>query len=246
MADPEVVLYTLGGAFGMRSVSPFCLKIEMALADLALPYQLVIEPDPRKAPKGKMPWASINGQVYADSEIILEGLDELTDGRVYGGLSSQQRGVGLGLLRLAEEHLYWLMVAARWLDEAWWPNVKRDFMGVIPMPFRAAVSGLIRRRMRQTYQYQGLGLHTPEEQQAFAARDLQALQDAVGSSEFLFGEKPCAYDFGIASIMAGLYDNVPETSLTLLANRYTRLKEYAEEVQAHVGVFGRYLGPSET
>ncbi len=65
MTMPTIELYTLGGAFGMRSISPFCLKLEMLLAHLELDYSLVIEPDPRTAPKGKMPWARINGQIIA-------------------------------------------------------------------------------------------------------------------------------------------------------------------------------------
>lgn len=239
MTEPAIELYTLGGAFGMRSVSPFCLKLEMLLAHLQLKYTLVIEPDPRKAPKGKMPWARINGEIFADSEIIAEKLNALTNGGVYAGLSSQELGLGLGAVRLAEEHLYWLMVAARWLDDDWWPNVVNGLLKMIPAPVRGVVSALIRRRMRQTYSYQGLGLHSPAEQEAFARRDLQALEDAVGDQGFLFGDEVCVYDFGVAAIMAGIYDNQPPTTLTRLADEYVRLKQYTDEVQAAVGVFGR-------
>ncbi len=170
MTMPTIELYTLGGAFGMRSISPFCLKLEMLLAHLELDYSLVIEPDPRTAPKGKMPWARINGQIIADSEIIIEAINKLTNGSVYAGLTQQQRAYGLGMVRLAEEHLYWLMAAARWLDDDWWPNVKRDFMKIIPAVVRTPISGLIRRRMRQTVVLQGLGTHTHDEQLEFARR----------------------------------------------------------------------------
>ena len=239
MSKPEIELYTLGGAFGMRSVSPFCLKLEMLLAHLELDYSLVIEPDPRKAPKGKMPWAKIDGEIFADSEIIIEVIDRRTDGLVYAGLTPQERAYGLGLVRLAEEHLYWLMAAARWLDDDWWPNVKRDFMKVIPAVIRTPISSLIRRRMKQTVMLQGLGAHTPEEQLGFARRDLAALQDAISESRFLFGDKISVFDMGIAAILAGIYDNQPATRLTYIANEFLALKAYTDDVQSVVGVFGR-------
>lgn len=239
MSRPVIELYTLGGAFGMRSVSPFCLKLEMLLAHLDLDYSLVIEPDPRKAPKGKMPWAKIDGEVFADSEIIIEVIDRRTDGLVYADLTPQERAYGLGLVRLAEEHLYWLMAAARWLDDDWWPNVKRDFMKIIPAFIRTPVSSLIRRRMKQTVILQGLGAHTLEEQLGFARRDLAALQDAVSESQFLFGDKVSVFDMGIAAIMAGIYDNQPATRLTYIANEFSVLKAYTERVQSYLGVYGR-------
>ena len=239
MRRPVIELYTLGGAFGMRSVSPFCLKLEMLLAHLDLDYSLVIEPDPRKAPKGKMPWAKIDGEILADSEIIIEVIDRRTDGLVYAGLTPQECAYGLGLVRLAEEHLYWLMAAARWLDDDWWPNVKRDFMKIIPAFIRTPVSSLIRRRMKQTVMLQGLGAHTLEEQLGFARRDLAALQDAVSESQFLFGEKVSVFDMGIAAIMAGIYDNQPATRLTYIANEFSVLKAYTERVQSSLGVYGR-------
>lgn len=239
MSRPVIELYTLGGAFGMRSVSPFCLKLEMLLTHLEIDYALVVEPDPRKAPKGKMPWAKIDGEVFADSEIIIEVIDDRTGGLVYAGLTPQERAYGLGLVRLAEEHLYWLMAAARWLDDDWWPNVKRDFMKIIPAFIRTPVSSLIRRRMKQTVMLQGLGAHTLEEQLGFARRDLAALQDAVSESQFLFGDNVSVFDMGIAAIMAGIYDNQPATRLTYIANEFSVLKAYTERVQSSLGVYGR-------
>ncbi len=36
-------LVTMPPAFGMRNVSPFCLKAEMLLASLDLPYELALQ-----------------------------------------------------------------------------------------------------------------------------------------------------------------------------------------------------------
>lgn len=236
---PSITLYTLGGAFGMRNVSPFCLKLEMLLKSLGLPFEMAVQPNPGKAPKGKLPFLVADGKTLADSELIVEYLDELSGGKVYEGLTATDKAIGVAMTRLAEDHLYWIIVASRWLDDDWWPNIVRDFFHIAPAPIRPLVSRLARREVRQTYHLQGLGRHSLEEQRGFARRDLQALQDAISIDGFLFGDTPNVYDFTVASILAGLYDNKPETWLTTLAREYDQLHAYAERVQEYIGVYGR-------
>ena len=143
----DIKLYTLGGAFGMRNVSPFCLKLELLLTHHKLPFELIEDPDPRKAPKGKLPYVAIDGVVIADSELIAYRLDELTNGQIYGGLSPKDNAHGTALTRLAEEHLYWMIVASRWLDDVWWPNVVEGFFHIIPKPFRSLGAGMARKEV---------------------------------------------------------------------------------------------------
>lgn len=236
---PSLTLYTLGGAFGLQNVSPFCLRIEMLLASLDLPFEIAVEPDPRKAPKGKLPFLVADGRTIADSELITEYLDELTGGRVYEGLTAEQRARGVAISRLIDDHLYWLFVASRWLDDAWFPHVVDGFFHIAPKIVRPLVARLAQRQVRQTYHLHGLGRHTPEEQRGFVERDLQALQDLVPEAGFLFGPEPRLADFTIASFMAGVLDNQPPTWVTEIARGYEGLAQYTERVQQHVGVFGR-------
>ena len=232
-------LVVLPPAFGMRNVSPFCLKAEMLLTTLELPFTTSEEGDPRKAPKGKLPYLIENGKQIADSELITERLDDLTQGRVYAGLSVEQKAQGVAISRLAEDHFYWIMVASRWLDDDWWPNIVDGFFGIAPKLIRPLVAGRAPKQVRQTYNLQGLGRHTLEEQRGFAERDLQAMQDAVPSVGFLFGDTPNIFDFTLAGMMAGTYDNQPATWVTTLAQRYEKLHDYTERVQQAVGVYGR-------
>lgn len=238
-------LVTLPPAFGMRNVSPFCLKVEMLLTALEVPFTTSEEANPKKAPKGKLPYLVVEGRTIADSELIAEYVDEATQGHVYAGMTSEQRAHGVALTRLAEDHFYWIIVASRWLDDAWWPNVVEGFFHIAPKPVRPIVAGLARREVRQTFNLQGLGRHTEEEQREFAARDLRALEDAVPDSGFLFGETPNIFDFTIAGMMAGAYDNQPPTWITAMALGYKKLHTYTERVQETVGVFGRTLDDAD-
>jgi glutathione S-transferase len=239
MDQPNLTLVTLGGAFGLQNVSPFCLKAEMLMTQMGLDFNIEVESNPRKAPKGKLPYLLIDSVMLPDSELITGRIDEITQGRVYADLSAKDRAFGTALSRLVDDHLYWILVASRWLDDTWFPHIVAGFFHIAPKPFRGIAARLARKEVGRTYYLHGLGRHTLQEQEAFARADLQALQDATGNGGFLFAEKPSVFDFTIASFMAGVYDQRPSTWLTHVANDYTGLKDYTERVQAHVGVYAR-------
>ncbi len=232
-------LYIFPAAFGLRNASPFCLKAEMALTYLNIDFTIEEVSDPRKAPKGKLPYMDFDGEIVADSEILFEYLDNKTNGQLYQGLSSQQKASGIAMSRLVEDHLYWLMVASRWLDDTWFPHVSKGFFGDMPIPLRWIVPMVARKQVVKTYNLHGLGAHSLEEQKGFARRDLQAINDTIGNKQYLLGEEISVFDFTTAAILSGVFDNTPDTWLTPIAREFPTLVEYAERVQNKLGVYGR-------
>jgi glutathione S-transferase len=234
-----IQLHALPPAFGLRNTGPFALKCEMALVHLGLEFELVHQGDPRTGPKGKLPFLRAGDTVIADSELILQHLDARTDGGLYGHLSDAQRADGVAFSRLAEEHLYWIGVASRWLDDDWFPLLARGFFGAMPVPVRWIAPRLARREVRRTYHLQGLGRHTLDEQKDFARRDLDAIARKVAAGPFLLGDAVNAYDFAVAALIAGFLDNQPATWATRVVREFPLVVDYVERVQAAVGVWGR-------
>jgi len=234
-----ITLYTLPEAFGLRNVSPFCLKVEMALTYLKLDFDIALEADPRKAPKGKLPYMVIDGLTIADSELIFEHLDKITDGGLYGKLNAQEWAQGMAFSRLADDHLYWIMVASRWLDDDWFGNIREGFFGNLPPIIKPLVANIARKQVRQTYNLHGLGRHNKDEQHAFAIRDLKAIDAVVGENQYIVGKRLTVFDFNIASLLAGALDNKPQTWLGKLAEDFPNLVDYAERIQREVNVYGR-------
>lgn len=233
-------LHILPAAFGLRNPSPFCLKIEMALTHLKIDFEIVTVTDPRKAPKGKLPWL-VDGAVIPDSELILAHLDQKTNGGLFGNLTPQELAAGTAFTRLAEDHLYWLMVASRWLDDEWFKVVKRDFFGGLPAPVSWLVSMLARRQVRQTYNLHGLGRHSLQEQKDFARKDLEAIAAQLTASNYIAGDRLTVFDFAVVGILAGLMDNQPVTWVSEIANEMTEPRDYLERVQKELNVYGREL-----
>ena len=234
-----IKLYTFPETWKLRNVSPFCLKVEMALTHLGESYEIVHESDPRKSPKGKLPYIVIDGESIADSEIILEYLDDAHNGALFGNLSDDEYARGYAFTRLTEDHLYWLVVASRWLDDDWFPNVVTGFFHFVPALIRPLASRAARKQVVKTLNLHGLGRHNLKEQAGFARRDLRTLSRALTSHPFIAGDRLTAFDFAVASLLSGIYDQTPPTWITPIAEEFPNVKAYAERVQEDVGVFAR-------
>lgn len=236
-----ITLYTLPPAFGLRNVSPFCLKAEMILKHLKQPFEIKFEGDPRKAPKGKLPYIDIDGEVTADSELILQKLNQTFSDGVYGELTPKEIAVGRAFTRLCEEHLYWMIVASRWLEADWFPNVVNGFFSEVPSILRSFIAKSAQSTVRKTYDLQGLGRHTKAEQKQFARDDLSAISAQIEAERYITGSRLTVFDFNVASILIGLMDNEPATWISILAQDYPVLREYVDRVQSEVGVYAKEL-----
>ncbi len=211
----------------------------MALKYLNINYEIEHEGDPRKTPKGKLPYIKVSGTELADSELILEYLDEISQGGLYGKLTPGEKAIGTAFARLAEDHLYWMGVASRWLDDDWFPHIVSGFFGFLPGLIRGFVSRSAQKEVKQTYHLQGLGRHTLDEQKGFARRDLQAITDIVSQHQYIVGDRLTVYDFIVAGTLSSFIFNEPPTWISDLANDYPSLKEYVDRIEKDVGVSGR-------
>jgi Glutathione S-transferase N-terminal domain len=51
-----IKLFQFPRMFDIPNLSPFCCKLETWLRIAGVPYEVVETPDPRKGPKGKLPF----------------------------------------------------------------------------------------------------------------------------------------------------------------------------------------------
>ncbi len=205
----ELVVHHLGGAWGLPSVSPFCLKLDAFLRMTDIPHKTVIAKTPFAAPKRKAPWIDHEGKSIGDSGFIIDYLRTRFKVDPDAGLSPAERATGHALRRLIEENLYWTMVYDRWIvDENW--KVFRDIvLGGVPKPVRYAIAPVARRGVRKQIAGHGIGLHTPDEIQAIGIRDIGALADVLGDKPYFLGEKPTEID----AVAYGQRANIMNTPL---------------------------------
>ena len=180
-----IKLYGYGPAFGLPDPSPFVVKALVLLKMARLDYETA-RCDPRKAPKGKMPFIDDDGTVVADSTFIRMHLEKTRGIDFDGGLSEPQKGAAWAIEKMLEDHLYWLVVQDRWMAQENFDTGPRHFFDAVPGLLRPLVIGIVRRQVKKTLHLQGLGRHTDEERRvlgqrgrhrAFAVPRRQALAD---------------------------------------------------------------------
>ena len=111
-----ITLYTFGPFFGQPDASPFVIKAMLLLKMAGLDYKA--QPAaPFKAPKGKLPYIDDDGEKVADSTFIRFHIEKKYGFDFDAGLTPEQKATGWALEKLCEDHLYWLVLAERWMDE---------------------------------------------------------------------------------------------------------------------------------
>ena len=201
----ELVAYHLPGAWGLPSVSPFCLKLDAWLRMADIPHRSVTATTPFGGPKGKAPWIEHGDKKIGDSSLIIEYLKAEYQVDPDAHLSPEQKGVAVAIQRLIDENLYWAMVHDRWLKPENWSALKGTVLGGIPAPVRMIMAPFARRGVRAQIVGHGMGIHSAEEIATIAGRDIDALSAILGDKDYFFGDRPSATDAVVYGQLANIH-----------------------------------------
>ncbi len=224
-----ITIYTFGPYFGLPDASPFVMKAMMLLKLAGLEYR-EDRGGLRRAPKGKLPYLDDAGTIVADSTLIRFHLEEKYGTDLDAGLDPAQRATAWAVEKMCEEHLYWAVVAARWLDDANFAKGPAGFFEVVPWPLRPIVERLVRRKVAAAAWAQGLARHTPADRDRLAIRDIDALAALLGEKPFLTGEHPCAADATVFSSVAHLLTPTFDTPLLEPTRMHPNLVAYRDRM----------------
>ena len=217
-------------AFGEPTASPFCMKSICMLHAAELAYELDETPDPRKAPKGKLPTITVNQRVVADSEEIRAVIEAEADIDFDEGLTGRDRAISRAVIRMVEEHVYFAIVADRWGEDDNWPFVRDAFFSTIPGPIRGIVTSFIRKQALKALYGQGMGRYSAEERFDRVRRDIISLRDLLGDQSYLFGERPSAADYSVVPMLRASIATPIEKPLAKFIKSTPNLMAYVTRV----------------
>jgi glutathione S-transferase len=216
-----ITLYTFGSYWGLPDPSPFVMKADMLMKLSRLPYEV----DTRgfgKAPKGKLPYIRDGETLVADSTLIRLHLEKKHGIDFDRGLSPHDRGVAWSVEKMLEDHLYWVIVYWRWLNDANFEKGPKAFFQRAPALVRPLVIPMVRKRIRATLHGHGIGRHSEAETTALASRGVEALAQILGDKPYFMGTQPCGADatvFGfVASLLCPQFDSPVRDSMAGMAN----------------------------
>jgi glutathione S-transferase len=226
-----ITLYAFGPGFGLPDPSPFVTKAEMLLKMAGEPFRIDTSGF-RKAPKGKLPYIDDDGTKIADSTFIRRHLETKYGIDFDKGLSTEQRAVAWAFEKMAEDHLYWTLLDARWLDDANFAKGPAKFFERIPAPLRPVVVAIVRRSVRKRTKAHGMGNHTQSEIIALGTRSIDAIADYLGAKAFFMSNEPTAVDATMFAFVAGALCPHFETPLRTAAERHDNLRRYVGRITA--------------
>lgn len=232
-----ITLFNFGKFGGLNDLSPFCLKLEAYLKMSAIPFEVKSgQKYLMKAPKGKLPYITDEGETIADSALIIEYLREKYGNTLDGWLSDEQRAIAHGFNKMIDENLYWTMVHSRWMLDHNWMILKKLFFGGFPFPLNKIIAPRVRKGVKKALYEHGIGRHSNAEIFEIGQRDLQALSDFLGQKEYFFGDQPSALDANAYGILAE-FILLPDFTSPLMecAKSYENLVEFTDRVH------GRYF-----
>jgi len=200
----QVKAYHLPGAWGLPTVSPFCLKLDAFMRMAGIEHESITAATPFAGPKKKAPWIEYQGRKLGDSTLIIDFLKQEFDVDPDAHLSEEQRGTTVAIQRLIEENLYWAMVYDRWAREENWPILKGTVLGSIPAPVRSVLAPYARRSVKKQLDGHGMGLHSASDIEAIAAKDIGALAGILGEGPWFMGERISMADATEYSLLANI------------------------------------------
>lgn len=177
-----ITLYNFGPAFGLPDPSPFVTKVEVLLKMAGLAYT-VQTGGFSKAPKGKLPFIDDDGETIADSTFIRSHLEVSV--RFRPRAHQQQRATAWAFEKMLEEHPYWTVLHARWMDDANFVKGSRHLFRAVPAPIRPFVLATTRRHIRRALYGQGIDRHSDEEIVALGTRSIDAIADFLEANPFM-------------------------------------------------------------
>jgi glutathione S-transferase len=226
-----IKLFQFPRMFAIPNLSPFCCKLETWLRIARIRYEVVDTPDPREAPKGKLPFIEDDGVRIADTSIIVDYLVKTRGVDPDARLDASQRSIALLVQRTLEEHYAFVLAYTHLVRDEGLRHTKARFDSV-PAILRPLVAGIVHRRIKKVLWEQGVLRHSHEEIIESALRDWRAVLAVMGEGPFFFGDEPTSIDATVFGTMATTVLTPIESPIRDFLKSQTKCVAYAERMRA--------------
>src|SRR4029450_335299 len=188
-----VTLFQFPRMFGIPNLSPFCCKLETWLRIAGVPYEVVDTPDPRKGPKGKLPFIEDAGVRIADTSLIVDHLVKTRGVDPDARLDASQRAIALLVQRTLEEHYAFVLAYTHLVRDEGLRHTQARFDSV-PAIVRPLVARAVLGRIKKLLWQQGILRHSDQEILESGLWDWRAVLTVMSDGPFFFGDAPPGVD----------------------------------------------------
>ena len=222
-----ITLYRFGPAFGIRELGPFVLKTISYLRLADIEFSQEIQSDPRKAPKGKIPYINHDGKEIGDSSFIIEYLKTHFGDPLNAGLTPEQLAIGHAMKVMLEERTYWAgMIYPRWIKKDHHKMMAQEAFKAVPGLLRGTVFRMVASALAKSADGHGIGKHTDAEIFELGIKDWQSVETLLGEKNFMLGDTPAEVDCTVYAFLHGMNADVFDTPIQKYIKASPKLQAY--------------------
>jgi glutathione S-transferase len=198
----DLTVFTFSPDWGLPTTGPFALKLIKWLDLAGISCSQRYEDRAGKGPKGKNPWIELDGELIADSEVIIARLAERSGFDIDARLSAEQRALSHGVRRMLEEHFHMVLEWELFAHPEGAAEVRRMVARQVPGVAAGVVAAVVCRHFRRQLHARGIARHSPEIIAAKGKADIDAFEALLGDRPFLFGLQPAMADVSAYGLLA--------------------------------------------
>jgi glutathione S-transferase len=236
MANPikdTIKLFVAGPGWGVPfpSAAPFPLKLATWMRMAGIPFEVVVENNLGKGPKGKSPWIEYGDVRMGDSSLIIEHLAERFGVDLDAHLTAEQRAQAMSVQRLLEEHYHQCFEHELLLGRGSRERLLA-IAATMPIPVRWLLPGVLTRHFQKQLHARGMGRHAPEYVIAQGKADLDAVNTMLGDKPYFFGDQPSSIDACLCGFLGVSLYVEGDNELFRYAASLDNLSRYCERMRA--------------
>lgn len=231
-----IEFHSLPSAWGLLSISPYCMFAELRLRIAGLDYKRVVETTARGTPEGVLPYARVDGRLLPNPEALHAWLDEQTGSPRLGQVGDGSYPQAVLIDRLIDKSLYWCFVHSRWAHEAGYDAVYPTFAGFAPKGLALLLVPLFRRSVNQLLKSNGFGDKTDDQVYSEGEIDIRALSVMLGNKEWFLGEGPGAPDAQVYALLANIEYQPVDNRLRAELRKQVSLMAFLQRVEGRFGL----------
>ena len=224
-------VFTFAPAWGLPTTGPFALKLLAWLELASIPYEQVVENNPRKGPHGKNPWIELEGKRIGDSEVIIDLLKRRHGIDLEEGLTPEQMAIGHAWRRTFEEHFHQVLEWELFVHPAGATWMKASLLSQMSPVVGPLVFRMMRSHFGRQLHARGIARHAPEVVAGKGRADLDALSAFLGDRPFLLGDRPTSADCAVFGLVAPMISWTMTTPVARHARSLPNLASYCERMR---------------
>ena len=228
---PPIKLFQFPRMFGIPNVSPFCCKLETWLRIARVPYEVVDTPDPRKGPKGKLPFIEDAGVRIADTSLIVDHLVKTRGVDPDARLDASQRAIALLVQRTLEEHYAFVLAYTHLLRDEGWKHTRARFDRCRRSSVRWSPASYADASRRCSGSRASCATRTRKSSSS-ALRDWRAVLTVMSNGPFFFGDEPTGVDAIVFGALATSVLTPIESPIRDFLRSQPACVAYAERMRA--------------